>query len=268
MKVESHFGHHAAVEKIRLRGGGLVVVGANAARIRDNPLRMTPSGAMVHVTLPSELATYTAIVVFEIGQNGYGFQVMPRGAGALAYPHDIAVEIEGPVTLGDGTMVFFRDVNADQPTEGLTVWQGPHHDVVTFDYVDLADAVGGFGRATLLDGVDGLSIQPIDRRTRVRHEGVTVEAGDLVYDISPLSLRPGVSGAPTPHGELFWKDDVTLMFVSDSATVYINRWMTSPGESAEQELRLTDSHVSEVSAGLSARWDHQRRVRERGSVPS
>ncbi len=235
---------------------GVIEIGKSAPRVSVLPI--FPTGASITISMPrgfgDQLTTYTYLVVFELNQRGYGFQVVPRGSGALALPHDADIFASQPVSFGDGVLVYYGD--RSQPGHnGLSLWQGPFHDVITFDHNSLETAIVGVDRVEFFDRAAGVLIAPKNHLTRVRRQSATVEWGPLLLDIQPLTMRPAVLGLEGNNGEFYWRNESDLMFVSESALVDIRRWGPA---SDEYDARLVDPDVAALVTEMSVTWTEGR----------
>ncbi len=238
-----------------LTAGGLVTVRSYPPAAPGISLpTMLLGGGRLAARLPDPVHTFSQIVVFELRRHGYGFQAMPSGAGPLSMPHWIDFDVEGPIEFRSGRLVMYRARDRNQPMLGLTVWQGPHHDLLTGDYGSLREAVDGFERVDFTDRARGLTVRPRDRRTRIRHQAITIEAGDLLYDVTPLLLRPVQEGAPGRFGHFYWRDETTLLFQSATAQADITVWRRDPDGDGDEAAAIGAAAQRRVMQGLSLEW--------------
>lgn len=211
------------------------------------------------------LQSYGGYVVYENSNSALGFQSSLRGDGLNALAAvDFDVDLIDVVDLQGGLLARYALNRGDDAVNSLTIWQGPHHDLCTWDYPDMASAVDALRSFVIRDDPDGVVIGSRHASTRIQREVVSFATLDAEIDVESRSRRRGLvpswAGTGARHGQVYdlghhhdHSDGLTsrdILFVNETTVATIT--MTEPSVSAG-----VDHMVEAVVDSLSARWSER-----------
>ena len=191
-----------------------------------------------------------------------GFQVSPVGTSLVdLLDPEIAPTMVDFATVDGALVALYRMPSAsDESTLGSQhrfVWQGSHHDLVTYDHETLADALSTLARFKVHDAPTGLTLEPIGGGIKVLEESVTLDFDEFIVWTTPLLPNnapdwPGTQGNFAEFFELS-PDDPGLVSVTPTAVSKIEVSIrTTDGEEGDRvfSTELTTS----LREGFGIEW--------------
>jgi len=196
----------------------------------------------------------------ESDEGVMGFQGVPRGKGLYAYAPDFGLTLEGYVTLADGVLAQYA---VDDDADGdlfLTLWQGPHNDLITTDYKSLDAAVAALSGLAIMDTQRGAALAPKPGRLnnfRVIEETLSMEFGPFLARIessATSSVVPGWPGKAGQNGDFYRIDDFhalhqEVLFVSSTAAARLVEW-----EVYAHDHTIAEAKVDALMQGFAIHW--------------
>lgn len=152
----------------------------------------------------------TRQILLEGGALGGGWTAVPKGHG-LWVMSPLDGSTEAVVSIGSATVAFIR---IDQPPEDgaqhLLIWQGEWHDLCTFDYDRLDDALSALSALTPVDSKTGVVLDlPSD--TTIMDESVVISLDPFIVGIrsSAATAVPRWRGVQGRHAEFYVLGDAS-----------------------------------------------------------
>jgi hypothetical protein len=223
---------------------GLSFDDLSTARQETWPL-VSLSGASVDFEAPKQLGSglATSQILLEDSALGGGWFSVPKGQGLWAMP-PLTGALEAVVSVEAWVVAFIR---LNQPPEDgvqhLLVGQGAWHDLCTFDYDDLGDAVSVLKALSPTDSPRGVSFA-LPNGISIMREKMVVSLDPFVVTISDRTSAdlPPWPGTKGHHAEFFTvggEDPNGVLALSEDAVGYISPIDPddhSPLQAFEQEL--------------------------------
>ncbi|MDX1468945.1 MAG: hypothetical protein R3258_06350 [Acidimicrobiia bacterium] len=147
----------------------------------------------------------TAHVIYRSGDYSFGFQAVVRGHGLYAIaPTGYDADLEAALVVQSGVFAHFTLNRQNDAVSGFTIWQGPFHDLLTFDHVIPETAAEAISQARPSDSSDGLVLSP-SASWLTTSDVLTVDLEDFVLDVQPRSdgLLPSWTGTPGRFAEFY-----------------------------------------------------------------
>ena len=221
--------------------------------------RQNLNGDTVSIGLPPgfELYSVSTFMLVESQEGTFGFQATSRGLALYSHAPEFGVDLKGMVSLGGGSLAHYKLTDNTNGDIYFTLWQGPHHDLFTTDYVSLDEAVGVLSGFKITDEPAGVRLEPRPGRFRdhkVIEMSATIEFGDFVVTLEkkdPSGVGgPDWPGAKGEGGEFYsvHGDQPGLLFVSDTALAKIESWRPDG-----RQTRL-DNHLGDFLSHLRIDW--------------
>ena len=224
--------------------------------------RVTLTGGSVSIGTPTEwpISSATSFMLAESDQGPLGFQAVPRGLGLYAYAPDFGLRLDGLVSLNGGQLAQYSVVDKSDGDLFLTLWQGPHHDLMASNYKSLEAAVAALSGMTFADSNQGLKLSPHPTKFsnyQLVEEMLTIEFGPYLAELQDSNIGPAVPAWPGMAGEGgdFYRiqegDDMQkeVLFVAPTATVRLVEWETDGTHD-----QVTDTKVDALINNLTVDW--------------
>ena len=244
-----------------LTAEGAIELAELGPRTLSSP-RATLSGGSVTIDTPTEwpISSVSSFILTESDEGSFGFQAVSRGMGLYAYAPYFGLTLEGFVSLGGGVLAQYAVVDDTDGDLFLTLWQGPHHDLITSDYKSLDAAVAVLSGLSITDSEQGLVLSPRPARFngyQVIEETLTVEFGPFLARLQSSAAgraAPEWPGMPGRGGQFYriHGDEAVgegVLFVSSTATARLVEW-----ESDERRNLVAETNIDPLIEGLAIDW--------------
>lgn len=239
----------AHVLPFELPGGDVIEVSRLGSKGPPGLDLLSLGGASVAISLPpgASLTSVSCHLRFKIGGHSRGFQSTVRGYGAYAIipEHLPALSLEA-VEMSNGVLGHYVLAGVIDGVKHFTLWQGAHHDLLTFDLHSLEEAVDALALLDPIDRGEGITLR--EGAWTEESDTVTLEFGNIVANLrgSFPALVPPWPGRKGRFSTFYAVDDEGLAVICDGAMATLAAW--------DPDGNTLDATIDSLLDGFGITW--------------